>query len=513
MSDTNEALGFVENARAARGPSSFATDPMEARSDDSAAMLDYWDKTDDLIGGIRTMRAAGERWLPKFPDEDLTDYNFRLNACTKLTNVYRDIVEGLASKPFEEPIDLIKGENGEQIAPQSIVDFVQDVDGAGNTLTIFAGATFFNAINSAIDWIFVDYSKPDPTVRTVADARRAGVRPYWSHVLGRNVLHVQSKVVGGEEILLYMRIFEPGSPNCIRIFNRSADGVTWGLFEKTETEHDIPIGWGIPVTSSKTRYMLIDSGEISIGVIPLVPLVTGRRDGRSWRIAPAMQDAADLQIEVYQQESDLKYAKKLTAFPMLAANGISPEMSADGKTPKKLRTGPNRVLYSRPDSGTGRVGNWSYVEPNSESLKFLSDDSDKTKQDLRELGKQPLTAQAGNITVITAAVAAGKAKSAVKAWAFMLKDTIENALKLTALWEGKTYDAMVHVFTNFDEYMEGEDVDALNTMRENEDLSQETLHEEMRRRGILSSNFTTERERKRLLAELPSDGPDVKPEA
>src|SRR5690606_39143222 len=103
-----------------------------------------------------------------------------------------------------------------------------------------------------------------------------------------------------------------------------------------------------------------------------------------------------------------------------------------------------------------------------------------------------------------------KARSAVKAWAFKLKDALENALLLTAQWMGITYDPIVHVFVDFDEYTEGEDLDALNSARERGDISHETYCEELQRRAVLSSNFTIERERKRILAELPGDnGPDV----
>ena len=67
------------------------------------------------------------------------------------------------------------------------------------------------------------------------------------------------------------------------------------------------------------------------------------------------------------------------------------------------------------------------------------------------------------------------------------------------------------MLAEFDDWMEGEDMNSLLTMRDKGDLSAETLYEEMQRRGVLSSNFTVERERARLLADMPSDGPDVTP--
>ena len=459
-------------------------------------MVPYWDKVDSLIDGIDALRRDAELWLPKFSKEETDDYKYRLS-CTKCTNVYRDIIEGLSSKPFEQSVMLVDDETGP--VPTEITNFSYDVDGSGNNLTVFAAETFFNGINSAIDWIMVDYDKPDPNIRTVQDARRAGRRPYWSHILGRNMLDVQSKVVGGEEILIYAKILEPGQPNHVREFVRSGNTVLWSLWEDS----------GKVVTPTapgelETRYVRIDGGVLGINEIPLVPFITGRRDGRSWKIFPAMKDAADLQIELYQQESGLKFAKTLTAYPMLAANGISAPKNPDGTVSTDLSVGPNRVLWggTGPD---GRPGSWSYVEPSAMSLEFLAKDITSTIQNLRELGRQPLTASSSNITVITAAVAAGKAKSAVKAWAYKLKDALENALLMTAKFMGSTYDPNVFVFVDFDDWMEGDDVDALLTMSDKNKISDKTLWEEMKRRGVLSTNFTSERETSRLLEELPGE--------
>lgn len=474
-------------------------DKMLERSPASESMVPYWDKVDAIIDGIDAMRLAGDKYLPRFNDEESEDYKFRLS-CTKMTNVYRDIIEGLASKPFEQSVTLVTAEDDATsgAVPESIDEFSYDVDGSGNNLTVFAADTFYNGINSALHWIMVDYDKPDPSIRTVADAQASGRRAYWSHVLARNVLDVQSKVVRGKEILTYIKILEPGKPDHIREFTRTGDVVTWKLYEKTKEMKD------------ETMFVVVDQGTLSINEIPLVPFVTGRRDGRSWKVFPAMKDAADLQVELYQQESGLKYAKVLTAFPMLAANGITPPKGADGKPMGKLAVGPNRVLWSSPDAGTGRVGNWQYIEPNAMSLEFLAKDIIATIQNLRELGRQPLTASSSNITVITAAVAAGKAKSAVKAWAYKLKDALENALRLTALFMGVQYDPTVFVFVDFDDWMEGEDVTALLTLSEKKKISDTTLWEELARRGVLSTNFTEKRERARLLKELPGDtGPDM----
>lgn len=468
------------------------TDPMMKYADDIAKMLPYWDLVDALIGGRETV-LLNPTLLPQFPKEDADTYNFRKQT-TKYTNVYGDIVDDLVSKPFEEEITLSKTDG--VVVPLPIEEFIEDVDGSGNNLTVFSNDTFYNAINSVIDWILIDFPKRSgPAILSVAQAKQDGIRPFWSHVIARNVLEVKTDLHGGKRVLTYVRILEPGKPNKIRIFERVASVVTWELWVETEKTD--------PVTNS--RFRLEDSGTLDgIDEIPMVPMITGRRNGTTWQFRPPLRASAELQVELYQQESALKFIKIMAGYPMLAANGLKPAVDSAGK-PLPVAIGPMRVLWAAPD-GNGNSGTWSFIEPSSTSMQFLAADIDTTTKNLRELGKQPLTAQSGNLTVITTAVAAGKARSAVSAWSLLLKDTLENALRITAQWMNVQYEPQVYVFNEFDNFTDdGKDLDTLNTARKNCDLSLDTYWNELKRRRVLSPEFNAELERQKLLEDVPSD--------
>ena len=463
-----------------------------SRTDDIASMVSYWEKVSDINEGYDKIKAASTKYLPKFPDEKSEEYTFRLEN-TKLTNVYVDIVEGLASKPFEEEISFAEGEEKSE-PPQEIKDFIENVDGNGNNLTVFGSLTFYNGINYAIDWIFVDYPPADPLIRTRADEIAAGVRPFWSHVLAQNVLEVRTTNINGTHVLSYIRIHEPGvgEPERVRIFQRDINGTI--IYQLWELNKD-------------NDFVLIDNGTLTIDVIPLVPFVTGRRDGATWKFTPPMRAALELQFNLYRNESALEHLCILAGYPMLAANGLRPQMGPDGKTPMRVAVGPGRVVYGLPNEN-GTNGKWEYIEPSGASMEFLQKKNNETKQDLRELGRQPLTAQSGNLTVITTAVAAGKARSAVGAWALQLKDAIENALVITAKWLKKDdYDPEINVYTDFDNFADGgADLAELGSARRAGDLSQETYWYELRRRKVLSPEFNAEKEREKLLEEIPGDG-------
>lgn len=459
------------------------------RSKDSQKMLPYLNTVSVIIAGEDSVKNAGKEFLPMLPNETKKQYEFRVQ-CGKFTNVYRDIVETLASKPFAEEIKVVEGE-GNPI-PEQIKEFIEDVDGDGNNLTVIASQYFFNGINDAIAWISVDYPNAEG-VRTIEQARAANIRPFWSIIQAINVLDARVTVIGGAQVLTYIKVFEPAGGddlNRVRIFERLENGV---------------IQWQVYAYKDGDEPQLEDDGVLSIDEIPFVPFITGRRDGKSFYVLPPLRDAVDLQRTLYKQESALEYAKIMTAYPMLSASGVKPKLDADGN-PVPISVGPQTVLYA-PRDGNGNVGSWSYVEPSAQSLTFLAADVKETKQDLRELGKQPLTAQAG-LTVITTAYAAGKSKSAVRAWGNGLKDALENLLVITCKWYNITpeqYDPEVSVYDDYDDLSE-EDFTSVIEMRRNGDISRETLWTEGVRRGILSAEFDSDTEDDRILNELPGDG-------
>lgn len=452
-----------------------------ARSKDSAETKEYLEQVEILLRGQSAVREAGETFLPKMPNETDKQYAFRLKHA-KLTNIYRDTTETLTSKPFEEEIALVDG------SPEQILEFIENVDGDGNNLTVFAASLFFQGVNDAISWVLIDYPKKDENIKTLADAKRAKVRPFWSIVLQKNILEIKADRENADAIINYVRILEPGDSRAddqVREFKRVGSIVTWELWQEKDGA-----GW-----------ISIDGGTLSIEQIPLVPFITGRRDGKRFVFLPPLQDAFETQKTLYNQESNLEYAKIMTAFPMLSASGVTPERDVNNQ-PKPVNVGPQTVLYA-PRNGDGQVGKWEYVEPTAASLKFLADDVKETKQDLRELGKQPLTAQAG-LTVITTAYAAGKSKSAVRAWGLGLKDTLENCLMITCRWLALDFEPEVIVYDDYDN-LSNEDFDSVLEMRKSGDVSQKTVWAEAKRRGILAAEFNDEMELANLLKETPAD--------
>ena len=461
-------------------------------SSNHVAMAPYWKMIAAISAGVRGMRAGGEEYLPKFEAESSEAYKKRLNTA-RMTNVFVDIVENLSMRPFDQPV-LLSEETIEQFK-----EFAEDVDARETDLTGFAAQLFRHALEDGLTWVLVDYTEDVPENATVAEELEIGARPFWVEYRAADVLAVYSDRVDGNERFLEVRLrertierdgFEEKTVERVRIFRHEpGQQPEWELWRKKESAV-APKGQNVPGQEWEREK---GPTPLTIDVIPLVPVVFGQRNGGGWMIDPPLRDAAYLQIELYQQENGLKNARNLTAFPVLAAKNLNPEQGDDGN-PKPIVIGPSSVLYG--GEGQDGGGSWEYIEPGATSLNFLREDVKDTIREMRELGRQPLTAQSGTMTVIGTAAVTQKNTSAIQAWAGMLGQSLENAFAMTAKWLNID-DAVVGVVVHDDFDLSFGDNASFKEVREmgpTDDpiISREAVLEEAKRRGILGSKYDPE---------------------
>ena len=498
----------------------------DTRSSDYIAMLDYWQMVSDLTNGADAMRAAGERYLDRFESEDLEQYKKRLSKAV-YTNIYSDIVESLAARPFSNEISLVDG------SPR-VKALAEDIDGQGNNMHNFSATFFRNALDYGVDWIYVDYTRTKSETidasgrvrrKTIAEERADNARPYWVRVPATDMIAVYSAIIDGREEFVHCRMmetyiersgWEEVTVTQIReidrqpMFDEDGQIIDWdNAVFRVWRQQDQEIMKNGKLVRQRQVWTVVDEGPMAIGVIPIVPLVIGERKGNGWQIVPAMKSCAYLQVDYYDEENGLKNIKKITAYPMLTASGVTPEKDSTGAV-RKAPVGPRAVLYG-PATEHG-TGTWSFIEPAGSSLTFLRDELKEKAKELRELGRQPLTQSSSQLTRVTSSAAASKGTAAIQRWALAMKDALENAMFYTALWLNEGIEPTVSVNTNFSlEDAEDDGFADVLALRSSGDLSQETIWEEAKRRGRLSDEFTVEREQTRLEGEMPSDD-DLLPE-
>lgn len=475
----------------------------DAVSSDYAAQAPFWNMVAAILEGEAAVKKAGKTYLPQFVSETDAQYAARLQH-SPFTNLYADISKGLASKPFSKELAQKEG------TPDRYIRLGENIDGQGNNLHAFSSVVFKNALDNGIDWILVDYTRarprPDGRPLTLADEREQGLRPYWVRIPARNMIAVYSVFIGGVETIYHARILETSidvdanlketAVSRVRILKRDPlrdalgnitglGPATWHLWEQ-RTNGD-----------GKSSWILLDEGPITIGVIPLVPVALGKRKGGSWIVEPPLRDLAHMQMTEYRQESNLEWVKIMTCFPMVCVSGMN-DRDADGN-PVKVTVGPNVVfLIPQNQQGTGPAGEVTVVEPSAQSIVENRAQLELTRKEMRDLGMQPL-AQA-NLTVTLSSHLTRKASSAVQAWAFLFKDALEQAWKITAMWlNDRAYEPEVVVHTDFAvELEQGKEIDALLKAQAQGIYSKKTVREEFRRRNIVANDIDDEEEEERI---------------
>lgn len=497
-------------------------------------MAQYWRMVAAILGGAEAMRAVGgggnvagpatpvanlrnldpagqnipqSPYLPKFPNETALDYACRLRHAP-LTNLYADISRNLSSKPFSKECALDEDE------PEELQKLSENIDGQGNNLHVFAATTFKAGLDYAIDWILVDYTRV-PAGATLDAERKIGARPYWVHIQAERMIAVYSEFLNGREVIYHARICEPGTKRVgyaeqsverVRVLNRERilddagnlighGPAFWELYEEVTTKDD--------AGKETTAWVVVGGGVYTIGILPLVPYMTGRRSGASWRVDPPLKDVAYMQVEEFQQESNLKTIKEKAAFPIVAGNGVS-NKDEHGNLIEVVPTGPGVVLFA-PPNGEGAHGEWTFIEPSAQSLTFLQSDLEKTRTEMRNLGMQPLAS--ANLTVVTTANVSMKASSAVQAWALGLKDSLEQAWKITCMWLRQDREPSVNVHMDFAVELDAKsDLEALAKAEQDKVISKRLRFNELKRRGTIADDSDFDKDQEEVAKE--SEGLD-----
>lgn len=456
-------------------------------SSDILFMQNDWQMLRCIMGGTEAMRAAGERYLPRYEGESQKSYDNRLKR-TVLTNYYEDALRNAVSMPFRKPIRIPDD------MPKELKDICADVDMMGNNLDQFCRIALEDSTIMGYGFILVDFGRNEAT--NLAEQKQAGAdRPYWVFVRADDVLAVYTSIVGGREVITHFRYIERGV---------EVDETT---FKETEVERIrvyMPGRYEVWVrrkgegqnSSDWTRETTGDMiAQKPLDFVPVVPIWCGRRLG-GFRVKPLFLDLAYKQVEHWQSSSDQRNILSFARFPMLAVAG------AQGSDEEALVVGPSRVLTT-----TDPDGRWYYVEPRGHAIETGRRDLEDLKEEMRILGLQPLIQRTGHVTATARALDETRVHSAVELLAMNLEDAIETAMRYTDRWlgnereEGHLYGFQVNRDFNLS-IREAAEVDSLIRARITGEISRRTFWAELKRRNVLAPDFDPEEEDKILEQEF-----------
>lgn len=429
---------------------------------------------DALLGGTETMRQAGKLFLPQWAQETDAAYRDRL-ATSTLLPVLKETVANMVGRVFFQDMDT-------SLVADSVKELLPNFDWQNNAMNVFCAHWFADALAKGASYVLVDYPENSGGV-TLADEKRLGLRPYAVLIKNSDVLGFRYEMRAGCAVLTQFRykqtimaydgefgeqaieqinVHEVGR---VRRYRKNSEGE---LFLHSETA-------------------LMKNGE-PLDFIPVVDLVlekTGFFAGQ-----PPLLELAYLNVKHWQSQSDQDNITHYVRAPLLQYQG-SAEM-------EKIALAAGYLIQ------VGENGALSYVEHSGAAIQTGAAALEKLEQDMQIAGAKLLTQTKLALTDTQARDEAERGVSLLRHYANLLEDSIGRVLDIMAFWQGQSDGGSVDISGSIDaDYSPTISLDVLVKMNAAGVLSDETLFDEAKKRGIISPmrEWAAEKERLALQGE------------
>lgn len=338
-----------------------------------------WEIMKAVTAGTEYLRQNSETFLPLEPREDYTAYLARVNRAV-FTPYTQRLIRAAAGLILRKPISVTGDAYWTEV-------FNKDVDGCGSDLDEYARRLVTCALTYGHSHILVDFPAPS-TARSLAEERALNRRPYWIEVdptdvygwrLDREVnygsltqVRIGEKAVVsdgefGEKVYDQVRVIEPGR---YRVFRQEE--------KKLEMQGPFPYPASFDQSDATSEYELVESGDFSLGQIPLVTIYADKKDTMTSR--PPLLDIAHLNLAHFQRQADLIHSLHIASQPMLVLEGW------DDQT-KDMAISVNYAMATQPGNKV------YYVEPASSAFEAQTSEIQELQQQMATLGISTLSQQ------------------------------------------------------------------------------------------------------------------------
>lgn len=448
------------------------------RSPASQRMVDQSAIGRALMGGTRAMREAGTLYLEQFEAESSRLYRARLSQ-SWLFNGYRKTVRDMTGRVFAKPVTLGEG------APADIVARAENIDLAGNDLSLFARRVFMDAMQAGVSYIWVDAPQREGVV-TKVDAQRRNLRPYFVHLSAEDILGWKAEAIDNVMTLTQLRMmerverqdpddeFSQSQVEQVRVIDRRDGSLLTRLFQRED---------------KSDSWQVANEFTTAIPEIPVAPVYLQRADFMTGE--PPLDDLADVNVAHWQSQSDQRNALRFGRVPMLHATGRDHD---DGD-----------VVISSAVVNVSRA-----TDARLEWVPYDTGPLQMGRQDLKDLEFQmetfglQLLVQQHQQSATGEVLDAKKETSQLSMFADALKDGLERAFQFMSLYDGG--DASIEVEVNDDfgaSMMTAQEATVLLGAVNAGHLSRDTFLGELARRGMLAADLDVDEEAERLASAGP----------
>lgn len=442
------------------------------------AMAEVYPLITALLGGTAAMRKAGKTYLPQWPNENNGCYANRLASAT-LFPAFLRTCEVLTGKPFSKPITF-----GDDV-PEQIKQWSENIDLQGHNLHAFSAAVTFHAISYGQCGILVDFPPTRGRLKTRADEKAAGVRPYFVHIHAQNILGWRAERINGVMTLTQLRfleqIEEPDGPFGERIIEqvRVLYPGKWEIWRESDKEAD---------AAGKKVWVRHDHGATTLKKIPYVPIY-GKRTGFMQAVSPLIE-LAHMNVEHWQSKSDQQTILHVARVPILFGKNLGDDDITIGSS--------SAVLADSADADL------KYVEHTGQAIEAGRKELLDLEDRMRQTGAELLVIKPSNRTVVQTVADNEAGMCALQRIASDVEDGLDQALQLLAEWVRLPEGGHVSIFSDFGVASLAEaSLDLLRDMNVDGTLSDESLYREAQRRGVITPDVDWETEKARIAASPP----------
>ncbi|HCL6635066.1 TPA: DUF4055 domain-containing protein [Citrobacter freundii] len=449
---------------------------------DYGNMVQAWDINDALMGGTLYMRQLGESYLPRWPKEDKEDYKKRLAVATLLP-AYEETINQNVGRVFAEPIQL--GEN----VPDALREFAKNVDLEGTRLDVWAQAFFSLAMQYGLSHALVDYPRVDAEqVKTKADEKATGARPYVTMLNPRQLIGWKSKMTGGKVVLTELRIKE------VIVEDGDDFGQTKVEQIRLLTPGTVQIYRKSTGAEGQPTWALHDEWQTSRKDITLVTLYTKRTGFMCG--SPPLLNMALLNIKHWQSQSEQDNILHVARVPLLTVFGLEEGQelvigsSSATQFSDRQKQGLEYVEHTGTSISAGKESLTDLVEQMRQAgAKLLRTDNTSTKS-VDQTSEEKMQEQSPLYTMATS-----------------LEDAIDNILQIMGEYIGEAEGGNVDVRTELD--VESKEFNpsaalAIQALRQGGDIRRADAIKSLQKLNIIDADADPDKVLDELLAESSS---------
>lgn len=433
------------------------------------------DMIEALMDGTNAMRLGGEKWLPRWPKESEETYDARLSTAV-LHPVFKRTVLVNAARPFSKPITL--GDS----TPQQIKDWADDLDLQGTSLAAFAVQIMAACLAKGWTGVLAEYPKAD-AIRTQADEKNAGVRPYCVHYPANSILGWKTAKGSDGLQLSQLRLLENVEVDAGDFATKIIEQVRlltpgkWQTFRQDAQD--------------QTKWVEFESGTTTIDFIPFV-FFYGIRKSFGVGLSP-LRDLAYQNVEHWQSSSDQQTILHVARVPILFA--------------KCFDEGTLTVGAGSAATADNEKSDLKYVEHSGAAIGAGKESLDDLQDRMRTTGAELISLQPGLATATQVSSDNEATESLMQQIVEVFEESLEECLEFMAAWVNLDYDPEVEIYKDF---CVGTTSDAgtLGSAVGTKTISKQTHFDELKRRDVLSLDLTWEEEQKRLASEAAQQTKD-----